>query len=167
MTVGHLRSDLQASRERLFAPLGALNEEQFRHVPAGEEWSVAAHLAHLLRVERTFTERAVLALTQDEPRIEATGAVNDGDPALAERLAVPQIIHGMQAARRALDDLLARCDGAMLQRTILHPRFGRMTVAQIAAKMAAHEGEHAADVERLAAQSPPTRRVIIPLAQRT
>lgn len=167
MTVAQLRSDLQTSRERLFAPLGALNDEQFRHVTAGETWSIATHLAHLLRVERTFTERAALALTLDEPRIEATGPVNDGDPALAQSLAVPQIIHGMQAARRALDDLLARCDAAMLERAILHPRFGRMTIAQIAAKMAAHEREHAADVERLAAQAPPTRRVIIPLAQGT
>lgn len=166
MTVAQLRSDLQASRQRLFAPLGALNEEQFRHVPAGETWSIATHLAHLLRVERTFTERAALALRHDDPRIEPSGSLNDGDPALAQSLAVPQIIHGMQAARRALDDLLARCDAAMLARPIHHPRFGRMTVAQIAARMAAHEGEHAADVERLAAQAPPSRRVIIPMAQR-
>ena len=58
MTVDELRSALQGSRDRLFLHLRGLGEEQFRYVAAGEQWCIATHLAHLLRVERVFVERA-------------------------------------------------------------------------------------------------------------
>ncbi len=166
MTAAQLRTDLRDSRARLFAPLRALSEEQFRVTPAGEAWPIAAYLGHLLRVERLFTERAERALREDTPAISSTGAVNEDDPAVAQRLAVPQMIHGLQAVRRQLDALLADCDDAALEHAIVHERRGRMTVAQIAGKMADHEAEHAADVERVAARVPATRSTIIPLEQR-
>ncbi len=167
MNASHLMSELQASRERLFAPLRGLTEEQFRHVPPGEGWSIATHLAHLLRVERLFVARAAAALQEDEPRMLSTGVSNDDDPALAQRLAVPQIVHGLQAVRRGLDGILARCDESMLDRAIVHERLGRVTIVQIAAKLTEHEQEHADAVERLAKIAPAARRVIIPLTQRS
>lgn len=166
ITVAHLTSDLQRSRESLFAPLLGLNEEQFRHVPAGESWSIAAHLAHLLRWERMFADRAARALDEDEPLVRSSGIVNDDDDALAQRLAVPQMIHGLQATQRSLEALLLRAGESGLARAIVHERMGPMTIASIAEKTASHEGEHAADVARLAAQAPVTRPMIIPLAER-
>jgi len=165
ITVAQLTSGLQRSRESLFAPLRGLNEEQFRHVPSGEEWSIAAHLAHLLRTERVFTERAERALHEDEPSVPSTRAANDDDPALAQHLAVPQMIHGLQATRRSLEDVLAACDEERLQRAVIHERLGRMTIARLAEKMASHEREHAGDVARLAAEAPVTRPMIIPLVE--
>lgn len=162
-----LRSDLQGSRERLFTQIRGLSEEQFRHVPAGESWSIAAHLAHLLRTERTFVQRARRALSEHEPSIVSTRTGNDDDPALAQRLAVPQIIHGLQACRRELDELLAACDDAALARAIHHERLGRITVADLAVKVASHEDEHAAAVARLVRQAPSTGRVIVPLTRRS
>jgi len=167
MHVSQLRSDLQGSREDLFAIIRGLGEEQFRHLPAGETWSIATHLAHLLRIERVYTERAAAALREDEPFVASTRVHNHDDPGLAQHLAVPQIIHGMQATRRQLDTLLEGCDDRALQRSIKHETIGRMTVAEIAAKMAGHEREHAAAVRALARQVPPARNVIIPLAQRS
>lgn len=161
-----LRTELQASRERLYAPVRGLGEEQFRIAPAGEAWPIAAYLAHLLRTERVFSERAERALREEEPLVPSTGVENNEDPGLAQRLAVPQIIHGLQAARRQLDELLASCGESELRRAVVHERLGRMTVAQIAAKMAAHEAEHAADVARVAASLPATKRTIIPLTPR-
>ncbi len=167
MTVAQLRTDLQVSREHLFAPLRGLNEEQFRHVPAPGGWSIASHLAHVLRCERLYTERLLRALREDEPRIESSGASNDDEPALAQSLAVPQIIHGLQAVRRTLDDALAGCDERAIARAVVHSRYGRLTVADHAAKMAAHEDEHAAEVAQIAAEAPVTRRMILPLREQS
>jgi hypothetical protein len=167
MTDATLRSDLQRSRDQLFAQIRGLSEEQFRYVPAGESWSIAAHLAHLLRTERVFTERARRALAEDNPAIPSTRALNDDDPALAQRLAIPQIIHGMQAVRRDLDMLLAGCDEMALDRGMQHERLGRMTVRDLGVKMTAHEDEHAAAVARLVRQAPSSGRVIIPLSRRS
>lgn len=165
MTSEELRSDLQGSRERLFGPLRGLSEEQFRHIPEGESWNIAAHLAHLLRVERVFTERARRAITEDNPAVPATGQINDDDPALAQHLAVPQIIHGLQAARRELELVLD--SDSVLGRGVVHERLGPMTVAGIGRKMADHEREHTVEIERLARQALSAGRVIIPITQRS
>lgn len=167
MTVPQLQSGLQGSRERLFASIYGLSEEQFRYVPAGETYAVATHLSHLLRIERVFTERAQAALSEDDPFVASTSVKNDDDPGLAQHLAVPQMIHGMLNTRRDLDALLAKCDDAALDRAIVHERIGRMTIAEIAVKMAGHEEEHAAEIAKLVRQVPPTGRVIIPLTRRS
>jgi uncharacterized damage-inducible protein DinB len=167
MTEPQLRSSLLESRERLFASIRGLSEEHFRYIPAGDTFSIAAHLAHLLRIERAFTERAQAALSEEEPFVTSTAVKNDADPELAQRLAVPQIVHGMLNVRRELDALLAGCDEAALGRTIVHERIGRMTIADIAVKMAAHEDEHAAEVAKLVRQVPSSGRVTIPLTRRS
>jgi len=166
MTVSQLRSDLQDSRERLFDLIRGLSEEQFRH--AGEDrWSIATHLAHLLRVERVYAERAGRALTEEAPIVASTRAQNDDDPGLAQHLAVPQIIHGMQASRRDLERVLDACDDAALGRHVVHERLGRMDIAAIMAKMASHELEHALAVGSLARQAQAAGHVIIPLKPRS
>ena len=168
MTLSQLRSDLDASRERLFASIHGLSEEQFRFVPiGGDGWSIAVHLAHLLRIERIFAERAGAALTSDDPQVASTSVANDSDPAASQKLAIPQIIHGMLNARRDLEAVLAACDDDTLGRAIVHERIGRMTIAEIAAKLAAHESEHTAEIARLVRQVPPSARVIIPLTPRS
>jgi hypothetical protein len=162
-----LRSDLESSRAALFAHIRGLTEEQFRFAPNAGEWPIAAHLAHLLRIERIYSERARAALVEHEPAIASTRVANDDDPGLAQHLAVPQIIHGMQATRRDLDAVIASCDGAALERAIVHERLGRMTIRAIAVKMTGHEREHAEAVAALARQALASRRASIPLTPRT
>ncbi len=178
-TVSRLRSDLRTSRDGLFAAIRGLTEEQFRHVPQGETWCIAAHLAHLLRVERIFTERVHAALAEDEPFVKGGAALgNDDDPGLSQRLAVPQIIHGMLNARRDLEVALDACDDAVLDlRAIRHETRGRMTLEAMVVKMAQHEDEHRLEIAKLVKQAPPSARVrpapvppagvTIPLARRS
>jgi hypothetical protein len=163
--VAAVRTELQANRASLLSSIRGLNEEQFRFVPDSETWSIAAHLAHLLRTERLFSERATAAVTRDEPHMPSTRVSNDDDPALASRMAVPQIIHGMQATRRSLERVLEGGD-SVLERAIIHERLGRMSVRDIAVKMSSHEAEHAAEIERLGRLAP-AGRVTIPLAPRS
>jgi uncharacterized damage-inducible protein DinB len=166
MTAEELKSELRARREALFASIRGLSEEQFRFAPAGEQWNVAAHLAHLLRIERVFGERGAAALREDEPFCPSTAVMNDDDPALAQHLAVPQIIHGMQAARRDLEVLLDT-GNASLTRAIVHERIGRMTVEEIVKKMAGHEREHTESIAVVARQALNARPVTIPLTRRS
>lgn len=167
MTVAALRTALDESRERLFASVAGLTEEQFRHVPAGATWAIATHLAHLLRIERIFVERATAALREDEPHMPSTRTANDEDPGAAQHLAVPQIVHGMLNVRRELRALLDGRTEEALSRAIFHERLGRMTVRDMVVKMAQHEDEHGAEVAALVRQAPASGRVIIPLAQRS
>lgn len=166
MTAEELGTQLRESRARLFASIRGLSEEQFRFAPDGASWNIATHLAHLLRIERVFAERGARAQSEDEPFCTSTAALNDDDPGLAQRLAIPQMIHGLQASRREIEALLDAGD-AGLMRTIMHERIGRMTVEDIVKKMADHDDEHAKSVAVLARQAASARRVTIPLARRS
>src|SRR5262245_7644140 len=166
--VHELQSSLHESREKLFASIRGLTEEQFRFSPTAGSWAIATHLAHLLRIERVYAERARAALTEEEPYVASTRSRNDDDPGLAQRLAVPQIIHGMLNTRRDLEAVLDACDDRALQtRAIRHETAGRMTLEQIMLKMAGHEAEHAADVAILVKLASKSARVTIPLAPRS
>lgn len=162
-----LKARLEDSRLRLFEQIRGLTEEQFRHVPAGEEWPIATYLAHLLRIERVYAERAAAALAEDQPFIASTRVHNDDDPGLAQHMAVPQIIHGMLNARRDLLAVIDRCDEAAFARTAQHETLGKMSVAQMLEKMADHEEEHTADVTRLVKLAPSSARVILPSMRRS
>lgn len=164
MTTSALQSELRTSRVRLFALIRGLTEEQFRFVDS-DGWSIATHLAHLLRCERMLVERSKLARREDGARVISTGITNDDDPGLAQRLAVPQIIHGMQASRRDLDALLASCTDADLERSIEHARLGRVTVREMTTKLARHEEEHAEAVASIVERAP-AAPTVIHLAQR-
>ena len=161
-----LRDALGSSRSDLFGAIKGLTEEQFRLTADGAGWNIATHLAHLLRCERMLVARARLALTQDDPPVASTGVTNEDDPGLAQRLAVPQIVHGLQASRRDLELLLARAEDAQLDRAIRHERLGRITAREMVQKMAEHEAEHAVTVAQLARQAASARRVTIPLGPR-
>ena len=162
-----LKAHLDDSRARLFEHIRGLTEEQFRHTPSGEEWPIAAYLAHLLRIERVYAERAAAALDEEAPFVASTRVHNDDDPGSAQRMAVPQMIHGMLNTRRDLLAVLDRCDDAALQRTVRHETLGPLSVQQMMDKMAGHEAEHADDVARLVKLAPPSARVILPLMRRS
>jgi len=164
--VSELRSALADSRTRLFDAIRGLTEEQFRYAPPGE-WPIAAHLAHLLRIERVYTERARAALTEDEPFVPSTRVQNDDDPGLSQKLAVPQMVHGMLNTRRELEAVLDRCDDAALERAARHETLGTLTIRAMIDKMAGHEAEHAREIARLVKLVPPSARVTISLARRS
>jgi uncharacterized damage-inducible protein DinB len=166
MSRAQLTGDLRESRERVFSLIKGLTEEQFRFVPPGEDWNIATHLYHLLRCERLWAERAAHALRRDEPSIEGSGVTNDDDAGAAQRLAVPQVVHGMQASRRDLLAAIESGDEATLDRGITISPRGRMSLRQIATKMAAHEQEHAAAIEPMLAHLPPAPPPLIPLVRR-
>lgn len=130
-----------------------------------EAWCVATHLAHLLRIEQVYVERLHVALAEDEPVVQSTRALNDDDPALAQHLAVPQIVHGLLNVRRDLLSALEPLTDQQLQRAVRHETLGRMTIADIAAKMANHEREHTQEVAVLVKGMPASARVVVPLVQ--
>jgi hypothetical protein len=166
MTSAELHLELERSRAALLAPLAGLSEEQFRYAAQDGGWPIVAHLAHVLRIERLFVDRIRLAIEEDEPAVVSTGATNEDDPGLAQRHAVPQIIHGLQASRRDLMQILGACGEMDMRRAIRHERIGRVTVEQMAEKMRDHDAEHAETILAVAEAARTARRIVIPLAQK-
>lgn len=140
-----IRSSLAASRARLLETISGVTEEQFKRRPVEGGRCIAELLALQLVSEKLRAERIRMALGQDGVAVEPSDPEAQAQVARAGRIApVPQLIHGLLAARRELERLLddaAAVEGG-LQRAVVHPRGGRQTVASLFSRQVAAQ-EHA------------------------
>ena len=159
--------DLRASRERLFAVLAGVSEEQFKRRPpvyavsAAGDWSIAEVLAHLLAAEQRLCARLEAQLAGEAP---PPGAVTDGERHAEARLGrtvpVPQIIHGLLAARRRLEGALSAIEArwtapAEPAQPKRPPYVAPDAIAALLQHEAiAHEQEHTAQIEAVKAVLP-------------
>ena len=160
MTETRLKKDLDLVRQRLFAAISGVGEDQFKRRPpkngADEPpWSIAEVLAHLLHAERIRADRLRAALDEDGVAVEAVAPEASAAAARAGRAApVPQLVHGLLASRRAIELLLEAAEAVQggLDRAVIHPRLGRQTIeAMVRTFVVDHEAEHAAQIEALRA----------------
>jgi hypothetical protein len=152
-----LRRDLSVGREHLFAAIAGVSEEQFKRRPPAVEgttnWSIAEILAHLLYSERLWGTGIALALTQDGVKVQAGALEAREEDAKRGRMSpVPQLVHGLLASRRQVELLLDQAasleDG--LQRYVLHPSDGRLTVEWIVReRVIAQEAAYVARIQAL------------------
>jgi hypothetical protein len=147
LSTTELVARLERSRQSLMDAISSLDEEGFRARPQQGEWSIAETLAHLLTTERISLERARIVLVQDNPEIRwiEDEALNDLARS-AQRMPVPQVIHGMLAQRRDVTVLLESLSPDQLARPYRHERLGDHTDAWLFARMAEHEDEHAEEI---------------------
>jgi hypothetical protein len=155
-----LKARLQMTRKQLLATIAGVTEEQFKKRPPAsdadpEPWCIAEVLAHLLASERVEAERISLAIEHDRTAITPRAADWHATTARAGRLApVPQLIHGLLASRREIEQLIDRALSLEngLMRAVTHPERGRDTVLwMVEAKVIEHEAEHVAQIEAIKA----------------
>jgi uncharacterized damage-inducible protein DinB len=145
-SVDGLLHDLQASRERLLAVVAGVTEEQFKRrppvesVPVAGDWSIAEVLAHLLAVEQRRCARLEALLRgESEPAPRLTDEERNTEARHGRTVPVPQIIHGLLAARRRLE------------RALPAPEANDTIAALVREDVIAHEGEHRAQIEAVKA----------------
>jgi uncharacterized damage-inducible protein DinB len=147
MNATELTERLERSRAALMEAIAGMDEESFRRRTLSGEWCAAEALAHLLAHEQRILFLIRTALTEDNPEVQSRGeqAHVDGAKA-AQRMLVPQIVHGLLAQRRETLQLLASLSPEQLARTLQHSRLGEMSVRALLRKVVDHETEHAAQI---------------------
>lgn len=150
-----IRRQLRESREQLLTSIRGVTEEQFKRRPSEGSRCIAELLALQLISEKLRAERIRQALEHSGSEVTLSDPEAQAQQARMGRVApVPQLIHGLLAARRAIerliDDAEAVEDG--LQRFVLHPRQGRISVAaMLSEEVATRELAFVADIEALKA----------------
>lgn len=167
MNVVDARAMLRDSRQTLFDTIRGLNEEQFRHIPAGEEWSIATHLAHILRLDRELAAATRAVLAGEAAVMPHIAGDNPRDVDVASRMAIPQIVHGLLNARRELDELLVSLGDDGLDREIRHEKMPPTSVQTLVGMLAEHDEAHNREIARLVKLAPLSARVTVPLRQRS
>ena len=137
-------SELQSSRERLLAVVAGVSEEQFKRRPPVEavatagDWSIAEVLAHLLAVEQRQCARLeALVAGEDASEPALSDEERNAEARQGRSAPVPQIIHGLLAARRRLE------------RAVTQSQPGRETAMEqvLRIDVIEHEGGHTAQIE--------------------
>ena len=130
--------------------ISGLDDTALRARAAPGEWTTAEVLAHLLTTERNSLERARTVLTQDNPLVAwIPDEELEQQARSAQRMPVPQIVHGLLAQRRDVQRLLETLTPDQLSRPYRHERRGDLTAASLFQRMAEHESEHADQVRTL------------------
>ncbi len=141
---------LETSRATLMGAVAGLDDEGFRGRSGTGGWTAAEILAHLLDMERVLmiwaheaisADDVVVAPICDDERLEQA--------ALARRMAVPQLIHGLFARRRDTARFLAGLSDLELARPLFHPDWGSLTVGMLFQRIAEHEEAHASQIKAL------------------
>lgn len=133
--------------------IAGLDEEGFRLRPREGEWTAAEILAHLWAAEGLYVGRVEAALTTDDLLVTVRDeAERESDAKLAQRVPVPQIIHGLLAQRRDTLRRLRELSPEQLGRRLRHPQHGDVTIAWLFQRLAEHEEEHAEQIRSQRAQ---------------
>jgi uncharacterized damage-inducible protein DinB len=141
---------LKNARKALMDAVAGLDEAGFRRRPDPTAWSAAEVLAHLFTTEGIMLERARAALAQSGYVVTPlSDDERDRGRLQAQRMAVPQIVHGLLARRRDTERTLAGLSEQELARTLRHSRWGERTVAWLFERAAEHEAEHAGQIRAL------------------
>ncbi len=141
--------DLRASRERLLAVVAGVSEEQFKRRPMPDaeavagEWSIAEVLAHLLASEQRTGLGVEALLAGDEASQPGLSDEERTAEARQGRAApVPQIIHGLLAARRRLERAITESQTGATPEAVL---------SLLRDDVIEHEAAHTAQIEAVKA----------------
>lgn len=159
--MGHdkINDRLEASRDALMEAMAGLDEEGFRARPELSEWSAAEVLAHLLHTETVQMERVDKALVEEGfTATPVTQEQRHEEAKLAQRMPVPQLLHGLLAQRRDTLRRFDRLSQPELSQPFHHPSRGELTVAWLFQHTAEHEEEHAAEIRALRELAAATRQ---------
>ncbi len=133
--------------------IGGLDEEGFRLRPREGEWTAAEVLTHILMTEHVFADRARAVLAQDGLLVASiTDQERSEQARSAQRMPVPQIVHGLLAQRRDVLGLLEPLSPQQLRRPFRHERRGELAAGWLFQRIAEHEEEHAGQIRAQRAQ---------------
>ena len=171
MNLEQALATLVNTRRRFVAGLEGLDDAAFARVPAGESWSAAHVVEHLVRVETRVVRGARQAVEKGSKvrpmpwdpllklpmRTGLTGLVRirtvpGADPALdpPAPLARPAQLERFASTRTATALFITQVHGHDLSRIWLrHPFFGAFTVPDMLAWVGWHEDRHRRQLERI------------------
>lgn len=110
--------------------------------PEPGKWSPRENLAHLARYQEVFRERLVRILREDAPEFQRYRAEEDHEWPLWSALPQHEVLARLTASRTEIVTMVEALAPADLQRTGIHPKFGRMTAVEWIEFFLLHEAHH-------------------------
>ena len=141
---------LEHQHDTLAELLKGGSEEVWRRKPVPGKWSVFEQTAHLAAYQPTFYERLQRMAAEESPAFERY--VADNDPHFHECCTkpLPWLLEHIQTIRQSINKHLQTLSEKDLQRTGLHPKYGKMTITVWTEFFLLHEAHHLFSIFMLA-----------------
>lgn len=138
---------LLAFHSRLLLAIHGIREDDLRRPEADGAWSILEVIVHLSHVELLTALRLRMMAVEEEPQLPAlpqnAWVARLGGESLADAL------EHFWSVRRQNVRLLRSLAPADIERTGVHPNFGRLTIAQLATRVRDHAEKHLGQIERI------------------
>jgi hypothetical protein len=141
---------LRAFQSRLLMAIHGVAESGLRRVEKEGKWSIEDVIAHLGDLELVYAVRmrAILAGSGETP-LQALPQNAWIERVHRGREPLSELLEQFWFHRRMNIALLERANGEELERSGVHPDYGRITIREAAARIERHDEKHLAQIERI------------------
>lgn len=143
---------LEYQHQSLIDLIEGLSDEQIRRQIIPGKWSIFENIVHLATYQHAFIQRLQLMLEQSEPPFARY--VAESDPLFYDNCTrtTREIMHDLIATRRELIAKSNSLQDEQIQRTGIHPVFGKLNILLWMNFFLLHEAHHQFTIFKLAAQ---------------
>lgn len=133
---------LQYQHKSLLDIIDGLSDEQVRFTVIPGKWSIFEHIAHLETYQHTFISRVRLLLDSENPVFEKYTA--EADPLFHDSCtqSTREVIQRLLTTRKELAAGILAFPETDLDKTAVHPVYGKMNLVQWLHFFLLHEAHH-------------------------
>jgi hypothetical protein len=140
--LGQRLARMERTADDLAAVLRGVSETMLSRRPDEKNWAPKEIVCHLRDVEETYTVRTQTALVTENPPFLSTDPDRWAQERQYLRNDAAEALVAFRVRRREALDLFKKLSPTELQRTCIHPHFGRITIDQIIGLLAWHDDNH-------------------------
>jgi len=137
-----LISRLKTQHESLPVIIANLNQTQLEQNPVPGKWSIRDNIAHLACYQPMFIARMHRILEQDGVTFDRYNADIDPEFPDWQKRGVDDLLNQIAIDRQTIISLITNLQPKQLSRTGIHPKYGKLTIAEWAEFFLLHEAHH-------------------------
>jgi len=143
---------LEYQHKSLIDIIEGLSDEQIRLQIIAGKWSVFENIVHLATYQHAFISRIQQILNEENPQFSRYTA--ESDPLFYDNCSKSsrEVMQDLIATRREIIDKIHSLNEEQIQRTGVHPVFGKMNMTQWLNFFVLHEAHHLFTIFKLAPQ---------------
>jgi len=142
MIYSSLTQRLKEQHKTIASLILKLNNRQIQHSAVPGKWSIHENIAHLAKYQPIFLDRIRKILTNDDPEFEAYRAENDNEFEIYCAFTTYELLKKISTDREVIYHLITHLPPDKLDRTGIHPKFGKLTVLDWTEFFLLHEAHH-------------------------
>ena len=119
-----------------------LNNRQIQQHKIKGKWSIHENIAHIARYQPVFLDRIRKILTMDNPEFEAYRAEDDDEFEIYCAFTTYELLKKISSDREVIYQLIINTPVDKLDRTGVHPKYGKLTILEWAEFFVLHEAHH-------------------------